>query len=202
MYLTFSLFPSSLIELGRSALRRRAIVRIRLLAVSAVLASMASASFAQSGFDEEFDDPNKPWQEITVQLPMAPLDENLLPFDVSATASQSFAIDTKSLTAGADGVVRYTMVAKSPLGAKTVSYEGIRCASFEKKLYAFGHPDGDWSRSRRDRWEPIVRNAGNRQHAVLALDYFCENRAVAGNAEKMVERLRGQRPLNSSQNRF
>jgi hypothetical protein len=116
---------------------------------------------------------------------------------ISATATQSFAIDARSLTVGADGVIRFTLVATSPAGAKNISYEGIRCASFEKKLYAIGHSEGRWSRSRRDQWEPIVRNAANRQHATLAQDYFCENKSVAGNAETMLARIREDRPINS-----
>jgi hypothetical protein len=152
---------------------------------------------AQSRFDEEFDDEEKAWQEIAIQLPAAPVPENLLPFEVSATATQTFAIDAKSLTVGSDGVVRYTMVSKSQGGATNVSYEGIRCESFEKKLYAFGRPDGSWSRSRRDKWEPINGGIANRQHAALARDYLCQEKMVAGSAEEMVRRIRYQNSLSS-----
>jgi hypothetical protein len=161
-----------------------------------VLAGAASSACAQSRFEEDFDDADKPWQEIAAQLPAAPQPDNLMPFYVSATATLQFAIDPKSLNVGPDGVVRYTLVATSTSGARNVQYEGIRCATFEKKLYAIGHPDGSWARSRRDQWEKIVQNAANRQHAILAQDYFCEGRVVAGNAEKILERIRQQRPIN------
>jgi hypothetical protein len=154
-----------------------------------------AAACAQSHFEEDFDDKEKPWQEVQIQLPAAPLTENLLPFYVSATATQAFAIDAKSVTAGPDGVIRYTLVARSPQGATNISYEGIRCASFEKKLYAFGQPDGSWSRSRRDQWEGISTGSPNRQHAALAKDYFCLEQTVAGKAEEMIERIRWQRTL-------
>jgi hypothetical protein len=91
--------------------------------------------------------------------------------------------------------VRYTLVAISPSGARNTSYEGIRCETFEKKTYAFGHPDGSWSRSQRDQWEPIVRNAANRQHAVLAQDVFCDGPTVAGNRQTIVKRLRYAQPV-------
>lgn len=165
-------------------------------AAFAIFLSAAAIVHAQSRFEEDFDDEDKPWQEIAVQLPAAPVAENLLPFYVSATATQSFVIDAKSLTVGTDGVIRYTLVATSATGAKNISYEGIRCQSFEKKLYAFGHPDGSWSRSRRDKWEPIVRNAANRQQATLALDYFCQGLTVAGTAATMLDRIRMQRSLS------
>lgn len=156
---------------------------------------VTSGSWAQSRFEEEFDDTDKPWEEIAIQLPAAPALENLLPLYVSPTATQSFAIDAKSLSVGSDGVVRYTLVAKSREGATSVSYEGIRCLSYEKKLYAFGRPDGSWSRSRRDQWEPISNNVANRQHASLAQDYFCQEKMVAGKAEDMVARIRNQSSL-------
>jgi hypothetical protein len=164
-----------------------------------ILSGIALQAGAQSGsqFEEDFDDPNKPWEEMAIQLPGPPRDADLLPFSVSATATQRFAIDSKALTVGADGVVRYTMVAISPSGARNITYEGIRCAAFEKKLYAFGRADGAWSRSRRDKWEPIVRNAANRQQATLALDYLCDGKTVAGTATTMLERIRQDRPVTS-----
>lgn len=165
-----------------------------ILTAAALLAASAGA-FAQSQFEEDFDDKEKPWQEVAVQLPAAPATENLLPLYVSPTATQSFAIDAKSVTVGSDGVIRYTLVARSPEGATNVSYEGIRCASFERKLYAFGRPDGTWSRSRRDQWEMISAYSANRQHAVLAKDYFCNEKTVAGKAEDIVQRIRYQRTL-------
>jgi len=123
-----------------------------MLAIVVLMANAASVVHAQSNFEEEFDNQDKAWQEIAFQLPAAPRAENLLPFYVSATATQSFAIDAKSVAVGTDGVVRYTLVTTSASGAKNVSYEGIRCQLLQKKLYAFGHADGSWARSRRDQF--------------------------------------------------
>jgi hypothetical protein len=164
-------------------------------AAATFLAVAALQASAQSKFDEDFDDQNKPWEEIAVQLPPAPKTENLIPFYVSATATQQFAIDTASVSVGADGVVRYTVVATSEAGAKNVSYEGIRCQSYERKLYAFGRPDGSWSRSRRDKWERIAGNTANRYHAALFKDLFCDETAVAGSAKDIVARVRHNKSL-------
>lgn len=166
----------------------------RVLVAVALLTGTVAAS-AQSQFEEDFDDKEKPWQEIAVQLPPAPKPENLVQFYVSPTATQTFAVDTQSLSVGSDGVVRYTLVAVSESGARNVSYEGIRCESYERKLYAFGQPDGTWSRSRRDQWERITGYTSNRQQAALAKDYFCMEKTVAGKAENMVERLRHSKTL-------
>lgn len=158
-------------------------------------AFFAGGVHAESNFEEDFESYDKSWKEIALQLPSVPVPENLLPFYVSPTATQAFAIDAKSLSVGTDGVVRFTLITTSAAGARNISYEGIRCHSWEHKLYAVGHPDGSWSRSRRDQWESIRNNTANRQHAALAGDYFCQGRTVAGKAEDIVGRLRRQQPF-------
>ncbi|HEY8607263.1 MAG TPA: CNP1-like family protein [Noviherbaspirillum sp.] len=169
--------------------------RLAAAGLTAVILLGWSGAHAQSRFEEEFDDEEKPWQEIAVQLPQAPQQQNLAPLFVSAVATQKFEVDTSSITVGEDGVIRYVLVATSEGGARNVSFEGIRCATYERKLYAFGQPDGSWSRSRRDKWELITGNAVNRQHAALAKEYFCDLKTIAGNARDMADRLRYQRPL-------
>jgi hypothetical protein len=165
--------------------------------VSLILLSTMGVAMAQS-FDEDYDDESKPWQEIAVQLPPAPKNEDLLPFYVSPTATQKFFVDAKSISVGSDNVVRYTLVSISQEGAKNISYEGIRCATFEKKVYAIGQEDGSWVRSRRNQWDGIIRGYANRQHAALAKDYFCENTTVAGKAEAIVYRIKNKKTLTDS----
>jgi hypothetical protein len=155
---------------------------------------VAGVCAAQTGLDEEFDDQSKSWKEIELKLPAAPRPENLIRFWVSPTATQSFMLDAASLTIGADGVIRYTMVATSAAGAKNISYEAIRCKSYEKKVYAFGRADGSWSRSTRDQWEAIKSSAANRQHASLAQDFFCDGETIAGNAAEILEKMRNRQP--------
>ncbi|MBI1890006.1 MAG: CNP1-like family protein [Burkholderiales bacterium] len=159
------------------------------------LSTVGLMAYAQAKFDEDFDDKDKSWQEIAVQIPAAPKQENLLPFFAGPTSNFSFAIDAKSLSIGLDGVVRYTLLAKSSGGAENISYEGIRCLSMEKKVYAFGHKDGRWTRSRRDQWEPISRTVANAQHATLARDFFCMGQVVSGSADEILERIRWNKPL-------
>jgi hypothetical protein len=146
-----------------------------------------------SSLDDDFDDETKPWEEIAVQLPPAPKQEDLATFDVGPLATYTFAVDTKSVSVGSDGVVRYTLVATSTGGARNVSYEGIRCASYERKLYAFGRPDGTWSRSRRDQWERIASYGANPQHAVLFKDFFCDGNTIAKSQEGIVRQLKSGR---------
>lgn len=133
--------------------------------------------------------------ESEVALPAPPQKNHLLPFYVSPIATMDFAIDARSLTVSPEGIVRYTLVITSKAGASNVSYEGIRCSSAEKKLYAIGKPDGSWSPSRRDAWSPIADVGANRQHAALVKDYFCDGGTVAGKAEAIIDRIRKQKPL-------
>ena len=71
-----------------------------------------------------------PWHEQEARLPAYPKEERLIRFDTGPTSTLRFFVDRDSLAVGADGVVRFTLVAKSD-GAANVSYEGIRCSMRE-----------------------------------------------------------------------
>lgn len=148
---------------------------------------------AYADFDEDFDD--KQWREVAVQLPPAPQQENLLPIYVSAATDNEFFIDGATLTVGADGVVRYVLVVQTSGGARNVSFEGLRCETRERRIYASGRPDGSWSKSRNNEWKRIQDVAGNRYHAALFSDYFCPEGVIARSAEEARDALkRGRHP--------
>ncbi|MDR6586725.1 CNP1-like family protein [Herbaspirillum frisingense] len=165
---------------------RQAVLACSLLAVCA-------GALAQ-GFDEEFDDEEKPWQEIAVQLPPTPQQQNLAEFYLSPNATMKAYVDLNSVSIGTDKVVRYTVLTKTEGGAVNVMYEGMRCETWEKKTYAFGHPDGKWSRSRRDKWQPIRDIGANRIDGALFRDYFCDGKMIADNEnlKSIVSRLKTQ----------
>lgn len=160
-----------------------------------LLFNFATIALAQSKFEEDFSDATKTWQEIAAQIPALPIAKNLIPFYVSQTTTLKFAIDAKSLTISTDGVIRYTLVTTSSSGAVNISYEGIRCKTSDVKLYAFGHKDGSWGRTRRNKWDRIIDKSADRQHAALAQDYFCSNYIIAGDVSEILDRIRLQRPL-------
>lgn len=132
---------------------------------------VAAASSAWADFEEDYE--NKKWQEMDVQLPAAPRQENLLPFEVSAASSNRFFVDGSTLSVGSDGVVRYVLVVLSPEGGRNVTFEGMRCEAREYRIYASGRLDGSWSKARKNEWVRIQEAYANRQHAALFLDYFC-----------------------------
>ncbi|MFJ3055988.1 CNP1-like family protein [Herbaspirillum sp. NPDC087042] len=166
---------------------------LRRVALACSLLAACAGALAQS-FDEDFDDEAKPWQELAVQLPPTPQDQNLAEFYLSPNATMKAYIDTASVSIGADKVVRYTVVTRTEGGAVNVMYEGMRCETWEKKTYAFGHPDGKWSRSRRDKWQPIRDIGANRIDGALFRDYFCDGKMIADNenVKSIVQRLKSQ----------
>lgn len=158
-----------------------------LLAAAIGLGGFPSLSWGQAHMGDP--EAKEKAAEVEWQLPAPPDAANLLRFYVSLTTHQSFAIDAKSLTVDTDGVIRYTIVGTSSGGAKNVSYEGIRCSSFEKRIYALGHADGTWVRARDSEWQPIPVKAANLQHAELAENYFCKNGLVAGKADQILQTI-------------
>ena len=148
-----------------------------LVAAAIVLAAAAPAG-AQTGiFEKDYDDEKKPWAEIEAQLPAHPKPENLIAFDAGGATSHRFYIDAPSLSVGADGVVRYTMVVRTSGGATNTTFEGIRCATQEQKLYAVGSGD-KWVKARDPRWKRIESRGVNQHHGVLYLDFMCPERHV------------------------
>lgn len=161
--------------------------------LAGLTAGLVVAAEVPRGFEDDFDDDLRPWKEIEARLPAAPLPANLEPVYVSAATSYTFAIDRSSIDVASDGVVRYILVGTSSQGARNVSYEGIRCATREKKLYAFGQRDGSWSRSRRNAWERIIEVDRNRQHAALA-QAFCEGGLPIERVDEIIRRIRNPVP--------
>jgi hypothetical protein len=158
-----------------------------LIMALALLSSLSACGGRTSLFEEEV----KPeWKERELALPSWPAATDLIPVDVSAAATTSFFIDEKSLSLADDGIVRYTLVARAAGGAENVSYEGIRCETAERKLYAIGRGKGEWALPRSDAWQRIVDNAFNRQHAVLAKDFFCPPGSILPTRDEIVEALR------------
>ena len=164
-------------------------------------ALLAFAAYAQTrpGADEDEAD-RRERAELEVKLPPYPKPGNLIRFEVSAASSNGFFIDPDSIFIGSDGIVRYTLVIKSPAGAENVSYEGMRCDMREQKPYAFGRGDGTWSMARAAEWRYIEYKDINRHHGVLYADYFCPDRKrpVKTSREAINRFKNGPPPLGSS----
>lgn len=155
----------------------------------------ASQYVLAAGFDSEYEE--KRWEEIETQIPAFPSAEGLTSFFVSASTDNKFMVDRESIAVGADGVVRYTLVIASLSGAQNVSYEGLRCSSAERRLYAFGRSDKTWSKARSNQWTRIQESTLNRHHSALYYEYFCPNGIIVRDADEARSALRlGGHPLS------
>lgn len=160
----------------------------------ATLVAACATPKPPSAFEQDFDDQTKTWQEVQTQLPPVPRDDDLVVFGVSGGTQYRFGLDPRSLTIGSDGVFRYALVATSPQGARNVSFEGIRCQTGEKKIYATGRPDGSWVRVRNAGWSAVEEVGNNRQHAALMKEYFCPDSYPARDVAEVLGRLRVRLP--------
>ena len=162
---------------------------------SFLLTSLLVSAAVLADFEEDYE--NKQWQEIEVQLPAAPKQETLLPFYVSAATENRFFVDGATLSVGGDGVVRYVLLVLTPQGARNVTYEGMRCETRERRIYASGRLDGTWSKARKNEWVRILDAWANRQHAALYLEYFCPIGTIVKDAAEARDALiKGVHPDN------
>ena len=168
------------------------------VATGALLAGCAHSNTPSNKDDSAFayllDKPST-WVENKVDtLPPLPQDSDLLPFDVSQNTPLEFSLDAKSVSVGSDGVVRYTVVVTSPSGARNVNYEGIRCDTYEWRLYAGLNEDHNgWDRTVANDFTRIENGNLNAYHASLYQDYFCANKIPLGDAKRIVDNVRYHR---------
>jgi len=158
-----------------------------------VLALLAAATGCSEPrpLSDDFD--GKTWETQKALLPAYPKDANLIRFYVGPPLPFAFFVDPGSVSVSPDGVARFALVARSTSGATNVSYESIRCATYERKVYAYGRSDGTWVQARNSQWIPITRLQAN-QHAALADDFFCSERRIRTAEEALQGLARGNQP--------
>jgi hypothetical protein len=130
------------------------------------------------------------WTEDRVAPPASFNQERLLPLDAASGSALRFGIDPASVSVGADGVVRYVLVARSSSGALNVLFEGIRCATAEMKTYARWNNAGAWNLSPDAPWRPMVSSGSTRQGLLLARQGVCEGTTPNGNAANILRSLK------------
>lgn len=153
------------------------------------LSSQAQYRTADPG-DENDPDAPRFWEETEVKIPVAPPSKDLKPFYVSAITQLKFALDAPSITFGKDEAIRYIVVITSSSGAQQVTYEGIRCETYEWRLYATMQSDGKWGKSPNSRWQVIKNVSYNSYHTALVRDAFCENSIPRRSAKEIISLLK------------
>lgn len=162
--------------------------------VGAGLAALALISGSVSGGLLLEADPD--WQEAEVTMPPPPEEARLRAFFVSSGSPNSFFVDEGSVSVGEDRVVRYTLVIRTPGGAENITFEGLRCETGERRIYASGRRNGEWTPMKNSTWQRISDNTYNRPHAALAHEHFCDGPAPPRDLAHALRLLRN--PLDPS----
>jgi hypothetical protein len=168
---------------------KKIISRLAIYVISfALAASLAGCAGdpLQSGLD-----PFAPmvFKEGTTAMPLNPPNQKTLaPFYVSQSTIFKFAVDTNSILIGADGVTRYIVVLTNPNGDQQTQYEGIRCDSFQWRLYGTLE-NGAWKENPLSAWRNIQSNVANRYQAALAQGAFCNFSSQVKNLRTILQAL-------------
>ena len=156
-----------------------------LLAISFIGAVRAQADGA-----DEPDPAAAKVKEVEVEFPAYPNADSLLAFDAGAASGNRFMIDRNSISVGPDRVIRYVLVIRSPSGVDNVRFEGMRCETLERRLYATGRDDRTWSKSRNEKWMKITSSTLSLPHMALARLYLCDNGIPIRSPREGIEAIR------------
>lgn len=144
------------------------------------------------------------FKEGTTTMPLnPPQQKSLAPFYVSQRTIFKFAVDTNSILIGTDGITRYIVVITNPSGGQQSQYEGIRCDSFQWRLYGTYESTG-WKENPLGSWKGIQSDIPNRYQAALAQGAFCNFNSQEKNISTILSSLNpngfigGQKPTNSN----
>jgi hypothetical protein len=153
------------------------------LGSACALQSAAAAPFSDDKFEE------MPWEEVAQSLPAQPKDDALIEVDPSLPMPFRYGLDPASVSVGADGVIRYTVVAISSSGARNIAYEGMRCDSRERRIYALSNGSG-WHKARNAAWQPVKVDRNTAVQAELYMSAFCDGKTVWGDVPVLLQRVR------------
>lgn len=173
-----------------------------------LMAMLAGSAFAQASSTNQFGpnydprastgfvDNKKEWEEVEAKIPAYPKPENLLGFEVVAMRNFRFFVDSDSIDPAKNGVVFYTMVARSGSGAETVMHIGLRCASGEQRIYANGRTaDKTWSLVPDSKWKLVEPKSVTLQYMTIQRDFFCPGAVpIQSRAEGIDALKRGYHP--------
>jgi hypothetical protein len=161
---------------------------LRFSALALALACLPAAAQQKSDWERENEERLKHSEEVVVAPPA--LDRaSLVELEADAPTDFRYFVDAASVSVGPDRVVRYAMVARSPSGVESVTFEGLRCSG-EYRVYAVGGAGGGWS-GRPGQWRAVPRDSRASQNLLLRR-YFCPARNTAiETAEEGASALRG-----------
>jgi hypothetical protein len=129
------------------------------------------------------------FKEGSTAMPLNPPNKaTIQPFYVSQQTIFKFAVDTDSILIGNDGITRYIVILTSPNGNNQIQYEGIRCDSFQWRLYGTLE-NGAWKENPLSNWNPIKDHTANRYQAALVQGAFCNFSSQEKSIKNIIQSL-------------
>lgn len=166
--------------------REHRIWRCGLLGLALLLAAAGAGA-------QHFNADGESWQEDTPPPPPENIKLNkLVDIEMPPASSIRMGIDASSIQPNKKtGVVRYVVVARGP-AAVNATYEGIRCATGQYRVYARKVQDEPWREETDSPWQSIRESDGatTRYRWDLARDGVCVGTAIRSSADQIVRELR------------
>jgi hypothetical protein len=155
----------------------------RLIAVAIITALWCAGTIAQLA-------PVDPdWRETEAPPPPALKVQGAIPLEMPGS-SLRFGVQPDSISIGADGVVRYVVVATSATGAVNAIYEGLRCSSGDFKVYARLNPDSGWVPTKDSEWRSLHEQRASRHSLIIARTGACIGRGTNVSAQRIIGDLK------------
>lgn len=154
---------------------------------------------AAEGASQPQSEPKGLAQEpVIVELPTTSSPSRVELFEVKGRTQHETGLDPDAISLGADGVTRYTLVVRTATGVANVTYEGIRCATGEWKVYATGRQDGQWHRVPDPVWRPMDKAGLNDVRQTLYERHVCTPaRTVPVSVAQVLQSFRRPHPVGN-----
>lgn len=137
------------------------------------------------------------WKELEVPPPAKVNADRMVPLEMPRYVTVKVGIDPDTLSIGADGIVRYVMIAATPSGHINAMYEGIWCLKGEVKTYARLGSDGKWDPVPEPQWLALNGNQRSMHALAFARQGACEGRASAARTpQEIIRKLKQTRTDN------
>lgn len=157
------------------------------LAAASLALLMATPAAAQF----RLVDPDETWTEAEIPPPPAYNVNKLIKVEGPVASSLTFGVDPATISIGPDYVVRYVIVLQGP-AAVTAVYEGIRCNTGAKRVYARRNGTSEWEAVKED-WMPLNSSSATKYAWNMARDGVCIGVATNNSVRDIVRDLQSNR---------
>lgn len=136
-----------------------------------------------------FDTPGAASRDLSYALPPVPTESSVVRINLgSAGERYKFGVDARSIMVAPNDVVRYAIWSAGPSGKQSARYEGIRCSTGERRLYAWTRSN-NWALVKNSPWQNTAASGNHKLQQLLFEQVFCSANVAAGTSEEISYRL-------------